>query len=285
MGWLAAGYTSLCQETLMSDAEAPERPSVAGMYDYYLGGTANTAAERAAGERIKEAIPEASEGAWANRGFLQRAVKKMAEDWGIHQFIDIGAGLPTQRNTHEVVADVIPDGRVVYTDIDPRVISRGRELLGGLANVAVIEGDIREPDKILDHPETRRLIDFSQPVGLLVIAVLHFVPDSDDPWSLLRRYVDAVPSGSYLALSAGTADRQASRITDAAAEIYKKSSSPGTARTHEQVTRFFDGLEIVPPYEGAEPKVTYVGEWGAEDPEAADDAGSRWIYAAVARKP
>jgi hypothetical protein len=269
----------------MSDAEAPERPSVAGMYDYYLGGTANTAAERAAVERIREVIPEASEGAWANRGFLQRAVKAMAQDWGVRQFIDIGAGLPTQRNTHEVVADATPDGRVVYVDVDSRVIERGQALLTGLDNVAVIQADVRQPKDILEHPETRRLIDFSQPVGILLVAVLHFISDDDDPHGLVAQYMDAVPSGSYLALSNATDDRQAPRLSSAAVEIYKSASSTGHLRTHAEVTRFFDGLEIVPPYPGAEPSVTYVGEWGAEDPEAADDAGSRWVYAAVARKP
>jgi hypothetical protein len=269
----------------MSDAETPERLSVAGMYDYYLGGTANTAAERAAVDRIREAIPEIGEAAWANRGFLQRAVSRMAQEWGVHQFIDIGAGLPTQRNTHEVVDEVTPDGRVIYVDIDPRVIMRGRELLGDVDRVAVLQADIREPEKILDDPETRRLIDFNQPVGLLMVAVTQFVSNEEDPWSLVSRYLDAVPSGSYLALSAPTGDQQAEPLTDTAVNIYKSSSTPGTPRTRAEVIRFFDGLEIIPPYEGAEPVVTYAGEWGAEDPEAADDAGSRWIYAAVARKP
>jgi hypothetical protein len=269
----------------MSETEATERPSTAGMYDYYLGGTANTAAERAACEHLLSIIPEVSETAWANRGFLQRAVKAMAQDWGINQFLDIGAGLPTQRNTHDVVADFRSDGRVVYVDHDPRVVERGLALLGGVDNVAVLQGDVRRPKEILNHPETRRLIDFSQPVGVLLVALIHFVPDDDDPWGLVREYMDAVPSGSYLALSSGTGDRQAARLNNAAAEAYKKSASPAANRTYAQISKFFDGLEIVPPYEGAEPVLTYVGQWGAEDPEAADDEGSRWAYAAVARKP
>jgi hypothetical protein len=269
----------------MSDAQAPERPFVAGMYDYYLGGTANSAADRAAVERIKEVLPEIADAAWANRGFLQRAVRRMAADWGIRQFIDIGAGLPTQRNTHEVVADFVPDGRVVYVDSDPRVISRGVELLAGLKDTAVILADIRQPDVIFDHPQTRRLIDLTEPVGLLMVAVTQFVPDSDDPWGLVAHYLDTVASGSYLALAAPTADHQAERIVDTVLSVYATTPTPGTARTWAEVTRFFDRLEIVPPYEGADPKVTYAGEWGAEDPEAADDDGSRWFYAAVARKP
>jgi hypothetical protein len=269
----------------MSDIEGQDRPFVAGMYDYYLGGTANSAVDRAAGERVRQVIPEAVEAAWANRGFLQRAVKRMAAEWGIRQFIDIGAGLPTQRNTHEVVADVISDGRVLYVDNDPRVIARGREILAGVRGTAVIQADLRQPDEILNHPQTRALIDFAEPIGLLLVAVTHFVSDGEDPWGLVARYVDAVVPGSYLALSAGTRDRQAERVADALLEIYSDTPAPGHMRTRAQVERFFTGLEIVPPYKGADQVVTYVGEWGAEDPEAADDDGSRWIYAAVARKP
>jgi hypothetical protein len=269
----------------MSDAQAPERPFVAGMYDYYLGGTANSPADRAAVERIKEVLPEIVDAAWANRGFLQRAVKRMAADWGIRQFIDIGAGLPTQRNTHEVVADFVPDGRVLYIDNDPRVIARGAEILAGLDNTAVILADVREPDEILKHPETRRLIDFAEPVGLLLVAVTQFVPDAEDPWSIVARYVEAAAPGSYLALAAPTGDHQAGRIVDAVRAVYAKTPSPAVARSKAEISRFFDSLEIMPPYQGADPVVTFVGEWGAEDPEAADDDGSRWFYAAVGRKP
>jgi hypothetical protein len=269
----------------MSDAEAPDRPLVAGMYDYYLGGTANSAADRAAVEKIRAVIPEISEAAWANRGFLQRAVKRMAQDWGIRQFIDIGAGLPTQRNTHEIVVDVDPGARVVYVDNDPRVIERGHSILAGVPNVAVVEADIRRPEDVLGATETRRLIDLDQPIGLIMVAVLQFVPAAEDPWGLVARYLDAVPSGSYLAISVPTRDHQSIRITDEVIEIYRSTPSPGEPRTLAEAERFFEGLEIVPPYEGAKPAVNFVGLWGAEDPGAADDDGSRWVYAAVARKP
>jgi SAM-dependent methyltransferase len=269
----------------MTDAAAPDRPFVAGMYDYYLGGTANSAADRAAVERIRQVLPEIDNAAWANRGFLQRAVKRMAAEWGIRQFLDIGAGLPTQRNTHEIVADVIPDGRVVYVDVDPRVIERGREILAGLDGVVAIEADVRRPDDVIDHPETRRLIDFDQPVGLLLVAVTQFVPDAEDPWGIVGRYVSVLAPGSYVAISAPTGDHQADRITDEVREIYARTPNPGQPRTREEVSRFFAGLEIVPPYDGADPVVSHAGLWGAEDPESADDDGSRWFYAAVARKP
>lgn len=185
-----------------------ERPTIAGVYDAALGGVANTPADRLLLDRARLAMPHMVEGAWANRGFLQRAVTRMASEWGVRQFIDVGAGMPTQRNTHEVAAEVRSDARVLYVDNDPQVIERGRQLLAGTDGAAVILGDLREPEKILNHPDTRRLIDFTEPVGLLVVAVVHFVPDADDPWSHVAHLLRALPSGSYLALSSVTADRQ-----------------------------------------------------------------------------
>ena len=269
----------------MSETQAPEVPHAAGIYDYALGGTANTAADRAVVDHVKQFMPEVVYAAWANRGFLQRSVKRMAAEWGIRQFIDLGAGMPTQRNTHEVVAEARPDGRVVYVDHDPRVIARGREIIADAEGTALVEADIRDVDAVLDNPETRRLIDFTEPVGLLAVAVIHFVPDSDDPLGFLGRYVDRLASGSYLALSSITGDHQAPRMTDGLVKATTATPTPAVPRSREEVERFFTGLEIVPPYEGGEPVVTYVGLWGAEDPEAADDDGSRLAYAAVGRKP
>ncbi|MEN3310105.1 MAG: hypothetical protein V7603_6307 [Micromonosporaceae bacterium] len=269
----------------MSDMrELDERPSPAGVYDAALGGTANTAADRALIEHARLVMPHVIDGAWANRGFLQRAVKRLASEWNIGQFIDLGAGMPTQRNTHEVVTEVRPDGRVVYVDQDPRVIALASRLLAGVDGTAVVQADIRDPEAILGHPETRRLIDFDEPVGLLMVAVTHFLPDSDDPWAVVRRYVDAIAPGSYLVLSAVTSDRQ-EETWQSVLEPGRPQGYEGFPRTLAQVERFFDGLPIVPPYPGAEPAVAHVGLWGAEDPELADDDGSRLAYAAVARKP
>ena len=267
----------------MSDTQVPGRPTPAGIYDYALGGTANSEADRAHVERIKAFMPEIVLGAWANRGFLQRAVKRMAGEYGIRQFLDLGAGLPTQRNTHEIVGEVRADGHVVYVDYDPVVIARGREIVAGVPGTAVIEADIRDVDKILGHPDTRRLIDFSEPVGLLIVAVTHYLID-DDPWNLVARYVQALPQGSYLALSALTRDRQ-ERFMDKMLTISADQGVMGQMRSRAEIERFFDGLEIVPPHEGADSVVSYVGLWGAEDPESADDDSSRLAYAAVARKP
>lgn len=266
----------------MSD---PATPTSAGMYDYYLGGTAHTPADRAAAEQVRQILPEISDAAWANRGFLQRAVKRMVTEWGVRQFLDIGSGLPTQRNTHDVVAEATSDGRVVYVDSDPVAVARGRELLAGVDGVTVIEGDVRAPEAILNDPEVRRLIDPSAPVGVLLVAVLHFVPDADDPWGIVARYVSAIPSGSYLALSHGSADSSSERVRDAVYKVYAATPTPPTERTRTEIELFFNGLQIVSPYQGAEPGVVFAGLWGAEDPEAADSEGSRLFYAAVGRKP
>ena len=275
----------------MSEAERvppgvdASRPSPARMYDRYLGGTANFQADRDAVDRILDLVPEMRDAAWANRGFLQRVVRWMAER-GIRQFIDLGAGLPTQRCTHEVAREILPDARVLYTDNDPGVIAHGHQILAGVPGTAVIEADFRQPGDLLEHPETRRLIGFAAPVGLLIAAVTQFIPDADDPWSLVARYVDALTPGSYLALSAPTADRMAARKIDRILDVYATSTVPlTTARTRAEIERFFTGLEMVPPYEGADPALTSAGLWDCEDPEAAESDGSRSFYVAVARKP
>jgi hypothetical protein len=261
------------------------RPSPAGMYDYYLGGTTNSSIDRAAAEQVKRFMPEIVDAAWANRGFLQRAVRRMTSQWGIRQFIDIGAGLPTQSNTHEVAAEEAPGCRVVYVDNDPTVFEAGREILAGTRDTAVIMGDLRSPDEILNHPRTRELIDFAQPVGLLMVAVVHFVPDEDDPLGLLARYRDAIPSGSYLALSSVTSDHQDRPSGEGVGRIYAASASPPVARTKDEIRRFFAGWDIVAPYDGADRDVIFIGQWGADDPVLADSEGSRILYAGVARKP
>lgn len=270
---------------LDSTTEDGDSPTPAGMYDYYLGGNSHSAADRAAAERVLEKVPETRDGAWANRGFLGRAVRWMAAEHGIRQFIDLGAGMPSQRPTHEAARKVAPDSRVVYTDSDPRVIARGREILAGIPGTAVIQADLRDPDALLSNPLTRELIDFDEPAGLLIVAVTQFVPDEDDPWNLVGRHVAALAPGSFLALSAVTGDKLDERKIDRAVEVYAGSVMPARTRTRAEIARFFTGLEIVPPFPGAAPDVTYVGLWGCEDPDVADTDGSRWFYAAVGRKP
>ncbi|WUH99718.1 SAM-dependent methyltransferase [Spirillospora sp. NBC_00431] len=258
-------------------------PSAARMYDHFLGGTDNYEVDRKAAEVIRARMPEIEDAAWANRGFLQRSVRWMAEQ-GIRQFIDIGAGLPTRNNTHEAAQAVAPDARVLYVDNDPMVRVHADTLLAGSSGTAFITGDFLDPDGVLGHPETRKMIDFTRPVALLLVALTHFVPDEADPWGLVRRYMGELAPGSYLALSAITGDRQAPETVETIERVYARSSSSANIRSREQIERFFEGLEIVPPYEGAAAELAYVGEWGAEDPEAADSDGSRWGYCGVARR-
>ena len=275
----------------MSDADVvpegvdPTRPSPARLYDYYLGGTHNYEADRQAAEQIRQGMPELADAAWANRGFHGRAAVWMAASQGIGQFIDVGSGLPTQNNTHQAVRRVAPGARVVYVDVDPMVAAYSAPLLSEDGSTILVTADMRDPDSVLEHPELRRLIDFSQPVGMLMTAVVHFVADGSDPWALVQRYMAATAPGSYLALSHLTYDSLPARATVAGQEVYQRATSNIYARTREEVTRFFDGLELVPAQPGGEPAITFPGLWGAEDLEAADSDGSRAFYCGVARRP
>lgn len=261
-------------------------PSPARLYDYYLGGSTNFEVDRVAGERLRAGLPDLYDAAWANRGFHQRAARWMASEHGISQFIDIGSGLPTRGNTHEAVRQIIPSARVVYVDIDPMVRLMSERMLDGVERTAMVTADVRDPDAVLSHPDLRALIDFSQPAGLLMTAVLHFVADGSDPWGLVKRYADALAPGSYLALSHATADKLPPRSVQAIYDTYKNASEHIYLRTREEVTRLFDGLELVPPYsEAPEGAITFVGVWGAEDVEAADSDGSRVLYCGVGRRP
>jgi S-adenosyl methyltransferase len=263
----------------------PTRPSPARLYDYYLGGRHNLAVDRAYGDRLKAAVPDLEDGVWANRAFHQRAAGWMAEQAGIRQFIDIGSGLPTRNNTHEAVHKVAPDARVLYVDSDPMVAAYAAELLTDDGTTAVVTADLREPDTILTAPALRALIDLGQPVGILMTAVLHFVSDGSDPWGLVARYVGAVAPGSYLALSHFTADKLPPTQVLAGQDVYTEATESIFPRSRADVARFFEGLEFVPPHPGAEPGLTYVGVWGAEDPQVADSDGSRGVYCGVARRP
>jgi hypothetical protein len=259
-------------------------PSPARLYDYFLGGTHNLAVDREAAERFRAVVPEIVDATWANRGFHGRAAVSLARQ-GIRQFIDIGSGLPTQNNTHEAVRRVAPDARVVYVDNDPMVAAHSGPLLAGDGTTTLIMADIREPDSVLGDPELRRLIDFAEPAGVLMTAVLHFVADDADPWGLVARYMEAVAPGSYLALSHGTYDKMPPNSIEAGNQTYAQAAERVYLRSKPEVERFFTGLELMSPYLGADPMITYVGLWGAEDLDAADTDGSRAIYCGVARRP
>jgi len=262
----------------------PTTPSTARLYDYYLGGSNNFEVDRTAGERLRASLPELADAAWANRGFHGRAAVWMAEVQGIRQFIDIGPGLPTQNNTHQAVHRVNPEARIVYVDVDPLVAAYSQLLLERDGTTTLITADLREVDTVLSHPELRRMIDFSQPVGVLMTAVMHFIEDAADPWGMVARYMSAMPAGSYLALSHATFDKLPPRAVQTIDEIYQNASSRIWLRSRKDIERFFSDLEMVPPYAGASPGLTFVGSWGAEDPEQADSDGSRVLCCAVGRR-
>jgi hypothetical protein len=263
----------------------PTKPSPARMYDYVLGGKHNFRVDREAAEWVRERAPDLEDAAWVNRAFHQRAARWMAAERGLRQFVDIGSGLPTEGNTHGIVQRVAPEAHVVYVDLDPMVRAHACELLAHDGTTAVITADMRQPDTVLNDPGLRRLIDLGEPVGLLMTAVLHFVADDNDPWGLVARYMGALAPGSYLALSHATYDRLPPALIQASSEVYAQAGADWHPRPRAEVERLFAGLEIEPPYEGADAAVAHLGVWGAEDPAAADSDGSHWWYGAVARRP
>jgi hypothetical protein len=241
-------------------------------------------ADERACQRLLGAVPDARDIAAANRGFHQRAARWIAER-DIRQFVDIGSGLPTVGNTHQVIQPIQPGAHVVYIDRDPMVARHSEALVAGDAAVSVICADLREPESILDNPELRKMIDFNQPVGLLTTAVFHFVSDTSDPWSLLTRYLDVLAPGSYLSLSHFTDDYKPPVAAQDFRAVFDSAADHLYYRSRAKVERFFNGLEMVPPYDGAEPNVTFAGYWGCEDVTLADSEGSRWLYCGVAKKP
>lgn len=260
------------------------RPAPARIYDYMLRGDSHFEADARAAEQILSAVPEIRDCAWSNRGYHQRSAAWIARR-GVRQFLDIGSGLPTVGNTHEVVKKIHPACRVVYVDIDPMVELHGRAIIDTADRVSVICADLREPEAILGNPAVQALIDPREPTGLLLTAVMMFVSDTSDPWSLVSRYVRAMAPGSYLSLSHLTDDAKPPAAVEGFRRVFDKATEHMHFRSRGQVTRFFDGLELVPPYQGARAELTYTGVWGAEDPVVADSDGSRWGYCAVAKIP
>jgi S-adenosyl methyltransferase len=223
-----------------------DRPSPARVYDYYLGGSHNYAVDRETARQIVRLVPETPRFARANRSFLRRAVEYLVAA-GIRQFLDIGSGIPTAGNVHEIAQRAAPDARVTYVDIDPIAVAHSRAILAGNDRVAVVQDDLRTPERVLSDPDLVRVLDLDQPVAILMISLLHFVPDSDDPAGVIARYRDAVAAGSYLALS------HIRRVPDPPAdglktlEIYKRIGAPLTPRSDAELRAFFAGFDLVPP--------------------------------------
>ncbi|SNQ46558.1 conserved hypothetical protein [Frankia canadensis] len=225
----------------------PEIPHSARMYDYFLGGKDNFPADRAAADQAVAATPTIAVAARQNRAFMRRAVRHLASDLGIRQFLDVGTGIPTSPNLHEVAQGIAPECRVVYADNDPIVLAHARALLASTpqGRTAYLDADVRDPDGILAAPVLRDTLDLSQPVALSLIALFHFIPDSEDPHGIIGRLVGAMPSGSYLVLSHGTGDFEPA-LRDAAAS-YRKQGVSAQLRTLAEVTALFGGTELLDP--------------------------------------
>ncbi|MER7890912.1 SAM-dependent methyltransferase [Micromonospora sp. NPDC094482] len=253
-----------------------ERPSVARMYDYYLGGSHNFAADRAAAQAMVAAVPEAPLMAQANRAFLRRAVQYLT-DAGVRQFLDIGSGIPTVGNVHEIAQRNAPESRVVYVDVDPVAVAHSREILDGNDQATVVQEDLRNPRQILAHPEVRRLIDFDQPVAVMVVAVLHFVADDDRPGEILATLREALAPGSHLVLSQASDDGRSEDERAEAERVYRRTDNPLWVRSRAELTALFDGFELI------EPGVVWVPEWRPESPDSAEDAERAVFMGGVGR--
>jgi hypothetical protein len=252
-------------------------PSVARIYDYFLGGKDNFAVDREMAEAILRQEPNGRDVPLANRRFLGRAVEFLAKA-GIRQFLDLGTGLPSRSNVHEVAQRVCPDARVVYVDNDPVVLNHAEALLATDESTVVIGKDMREPERILAHPDVQRMLDFSQPVAVLFVAALQFVTDEQDPWGIVSTLTEPLAPGSYLALSHLTTEGPpADRVADIQ-EKYKHASAPMVFRDRAAITRFFDGFELV------DPGVVHLTEWRSDEAERAQPGG-KWMLAGVGRKP
>ncbi|QKW40136.1 SAM-dependent methyltransferase [Actinomadura sp. NAK00032] len=246
------------------------------MYDYYLGGKDHYGADRAAADEAIAADPTLLTLLRENRAFLGRAVRYLAEQ-GIDQFLDIGTGLPTQQNVHQIAQSVNPAARVAYVDYDGQVVAHGRAILADSPGTRMIQADARDPRAILENAEIRRLLDFDKPIALLLVATLHFIPDEDDPQGIMAELRDALAPGSHLALTHASADGVPDVVAKVV-EVYKRTSAPGTARTKEQVTGLFGDFEIL------DPGIVWAPLWRPERSITLEEALPIWFYAGVGRK-
>ena len=253
----------------------PEQPAFdttvahqARIYNYWLGGTDNFAADRQAAEEAAAAYPEVVSGARANRGFLARAVRYLAAGAGIRQFLDIGTGIPSAGNTHQVAQSVAPGSRVVYVDYDPAVLMHARALLAGGSHGATryIDADLRNTGFILE--QAAQTLDFRQPVAVLLIAVLHAIGDDEDPYGIVNTLLDAVPAGSHLVVSQPASDIDPEKIAEATSRLNRLSRQHFTLRTHAGVARFFGGLRLL------DPGLVRVEEWRPDS--AVTDRSAMW---------
>jgi SAM-dependent methyltransferase len=255
-----------------------QRANVARVYDYWLGGRHNFLADQDLGRAIAAVEPNVRAIAQANRSFVGRAVRFLAAS-GIQQFIDIGSGIPTQGNVHEVAQRANPAARVAYVDIDPVAIAHSKAILAKNENATIIDADLRDPEKIVGHPGVQRLIDFSQPAGLLIVAILHFISDAEDPWRLVADLRDVLAPGSCLVLSHATNESKPT-VAQAAEKVYNSSVATQVhIRPHTEILRFFDGFDLV------DPGLVYIPMWRPDSPaDVPGDPSQFWGLVGVGLK-
>jgi hypothetical protein len=248
------------------------------MYDYYLGGKDHYLVDREAAAAVLRAVPEVRDIARANRAFLRRVVRYLVGEAGIRQIIDIGTGIPTAGNVHEIAQPIEPSVRVAYVDNDPIVHVYANALLAGDDNTSIVLADLRDPQGILSHPLIWDLINPAEPVALLLIAVMHFITDQDDPGQIVAALRDVLAPGSYLALSHSTADFHDQSVVDEATAIYSNATAPLVLRSYAQVTALFDGWDLV------EPGLVQVPLWRSDSlPPRPRDLAKIGIYGGVGR--
>ena len=255
-----------------------DRPNAARMYDFYLGGSHNFAVDRDLASTVLDVWPDMPRAAQANRAYLRRAVRFLVGQ-GVRQFLDIGSGIPTVGNVHEVAQQSAPDARIVYVDLDPIAVTHSRAILDGNAQTVVVQADGREPETLLADPAVTAHLDLTEPVGLLMVALLHFVPDELDPRGIIRRYAALLPPGSWIAVSHGSAD--GSEGVARMEELYRRTPTPVRWRTRAELAAILADVDLV------EPGVEFISAWrpdaDTDDGEVAED--HTWVsgYAAVGR--
>jgi hypothetical protein len=257
-----------------------DRPNVARMWDYFLGGGHNFAIDRQAAEEAIRLYPDLPLVAQVTRGFLGRVVRFLL-DHGIDQFLDVGAGIPTANSVHEIAQRSTPGARVAYVDMDPVAVAHSQAILRGSANTVAVRADARRPEDIIGHPAVREVLDWTRPLGLLAIAMFHFVPDDLEAQRIIHVLRDALPSGSYMALTHATADRVDAPNVERVEQLYASTSVPFHFRTHSEIVQLFDGFELI------DPGVVYVPSWRpeTEDDLLLEEPDRTSAYAGVGRKP